>query len=375
MSNDDSSFVFDDMPVMLDRQSGRGGGGGGPGGKRSENIVCYLKPTSNPKEPYVFRLLSFHGKDGVDRKTFYIARYVHTMWATNANGKRFPECTVICPVSSHVSWVPRNTNRYDACPICVHANKAFAQFKQSGYTNKEASKINNEFGRKFEGLIPVFVVKDPNNPANNGKLRVLLVSDKKKFDEIMETVKVLVKQGIHIFNGGEAFDLCMLYGEVEHKSHEGQPNEKVWKKNEITKFKFSKTAYEIPAITKDALMAFPFDEQYYVESSPEELKEFYSRYCAPPAGRVDVDFDDDDEGPMPPAAKPAAKAAPPPPPVNEEEDDFGFDTENDAEEVEAPPPVAPPPKAKVKVETEVKVTSADSDLKELESELDEFFDK
>lgn len=370
MSNsNDSEVFFDDMPTFEVRSKKRGGGGSGE--RRPENIVCYLKPTSNPKDFYAFRLLAFRGKDGVDRKNPYIERYVHTMWATNSNGKRFPECTVICPVTSHVSWA-RGKDRYDACPICGHAQKAFAQFKQSGWKNREAAKINDEFSRKFEGLIPVYVVKDPNNPMNNGKFRALLIGDKKKFDEIIETIEVLVKQGLHVFNGGEALDLYMQFGPVEHKSHEGQPNERVWTKNEITRFRFSNKAYEIPAITADAIRAFPFDEQYYVESTPEELKEFYGRYCVPPAGNVEDNFDFDE--PMDIPAKPTAKAAavstPPPPPANTEssDDDFGFDDEPIAEAV-------PPPKLAPKNEEKAEKSSdtTDADLKKLDAELDEFF--
>ena len=371
MSDSNNSDVFfDDMPTFEARSKKRGGGGSGE--KRPENIVCYLKTTNGPKEFYAFRLLAFRGKDGVERKNPYIERYVHTMWTTNSNGKRFPECTVVCPVTSHVSWA-RGKDRYEQCPICGHAQKAFAQFKQSGWKNREAAKINDEFGRKFEGLLPVYVVKDPNNPMNNGKFRVLLIGDKKKFDEIIETIEVLVKQGIHVYNGGEALDLYMQFGPVEHKSHEGQPNERVWTKNEITRFRFSNKAYEIPAITPDAIRAFPFDEQYYVESTPEELKEFYDRYCVPPAGNVEEDFDFDEpmDVPAKPAAKPIPKPAtppPPPPPTNSasSNDDFEFD-DQPAEAVAPPPKVAP-----VVEKAEKPAESMDADLKKLDSELDEF---
>ena len=384
MSNnsDDNEVFFDDMPTFEPRSKKRGGGSGDD--KRQENLLCYLKPTNGPKEFYAFRLLYFRGKDDFGRKNFYIERYVHTMWATNSNGKRFPECTVVCPITSHVEWA-RGKDRYEACPICGHAQKAFAQFKQSGWKNREAAKINDTFGRKFEGLIPVYVVKDPNNPMNNGKFRVLLIGDKKKFDELIDTVEVLVKQGLHVFNGGEALDLYMQFGPVEHKSHEGQPNERVWTKNEITKFRFGNKAYDIPAITIDAIRAFPFDDQYYVENTPEELKEFYDRYCVPPAGNVEEDFDFDEPMVVPaaPAAQPAAPAAPvksaPPAASSSSIDDFSFD-DDPADKAPAPKPKAVVPvevevekKAEAKAPEAAAPSSMDDDLKKLDAELDSFF--
>lgn len=38
-------------------------------------------------------------------------------------------------------------------------------------------------------------------------------------------------------------------------------------------------AYEIPAITKEAIdQQLPFDETYYVSSTPEELQDFYDKF-------------------------------------------------------------------------------------------------
>ena len=382
-SSDNSDVFFDDMPVFEARPKRKGGGADGE--KRPENIVCYLKPTAE-KEFYAFRLLAFRTKEAPERKNPWIERYVHNMWTTNSNGKRFTECTVVCPVTSHVTWA-RGKDRYDACPICTHAQKAFNQFKASGWKNRESAKISDEFGRKFEGLIPVYVAKDPNRPENNGKFKVLLIGDKKKFDEITETIEVLIKQGLHVYNGAEALDLYMQFGPVEHKSHEGQPNERVWTKNEITRFRFANKPYEIPAITPEAIRAFPFDAQYFNESTPEELKEFYDRYCVPPAGNVEADFDFDDPAPAVQAAVPPKAATPPPPtrpkaaaslptmPDSTVDEDFSFDDEPQAGEdaVPTPPPKVAPAAGKKPSKTSVDAASMDDDLKKLDSELDEFF--
>ena len=62
--------------------------------------------------------------------------------------------------------------------------------------------------------------------------------------------------------------------------NEGQPNEYTFNEKVIDKFGFIKPekAYEIPAITKEAIDNFEFDDTYYVASTPEELQEFYDKY-------------------------------------------------------------------------------------------------
>ena len=62
--------------------------------------------------------------------------------------------------------------------------------------------------------------------------------------------------------------------------NEGQPNEYTFNEKVIDKFGFTKPekAYEIPAINKEAIDNFEFDDTYYVASTPEELQEFYDKY-------------------------------------------------------------------------------------------------
>jgi hypothetical protein len=42
---------------------------------------------------------------------------------------------------------------------------------------------------------------------------------------------------------------------------------------------FSTKPYDIPAINQDAIIAMGFDDEFYTASSPEEINQFYQKYC------------------------------------------------------------------------------------------------
>lgn len=238
------------------------------------NLMMYLKPTQ-PKEYYRFRLLGFRSTKS-DRDFPFIETYVHQVWCEGEDGKRHTE-RIVCPVTPYVKskW---NGDPMNDCPICRFANANFAAWKQSGWKDKESAKKNKEFGRKFEAIIPVYVVSDPLYPQNNGHFRVFSFTDKEQYKNFKELIQKYTHDGNVVFNGKNALDFYIRYEEVEEIKNKGQVNEYHWKHSVIQKMGFTNKPYDIAAITKEAIDNFPFDETYYVANTLSELQDFYNRH-------------------------------------------------------------------------------------------------
>lgn len=249
------------------------------GTSKRKSLVLSMKPCPTDEDGnktwYKFRLLNFAGK-GTDRDYPWIERFIHQHWKINEKGYPEIEDEVTCPVTKWVDW---EGNRYDTCPICRYANQQFLTLKESGWKDADARKKNRDFGRKYQGIVPVYVVNDPNYEGNNGKLKVLIFGDKKQYDAFVKKVEAQLMVA-NCFNGVKAVDCCMHMSEVPEVRNEGQPNEYVYKSKVIDKITFTKAekAYDIAAITKEKVDDFPFDSTYYVSSTPDELKAFYNKY-------------------------------------------------------------------------------------------------
>lgn len=248
------------------------------GTAKRKSLVLSIKPCPDKdgeKTWYRFRLLNFAGK-GTDRDYPFIERFIHQHWKINEKGYPEIEDEVTCPVTKWVDW---EGNRYDTCPICRYANQQFLTLKESGWKDADARKKNRDFGRKYQGIVPVYVVNDPNYEGNNGKLKVIIFGDKKQYDAFVKKVESQLMVA-NCFNGVKAVDCCMHMSEVPEVRNEGQPNEYVYKSKVIDKITFTKAekAYDIAAITKESVDNFPFDATYYVSSTPDELKTFYDKY-------------------------------------------------------------------------------------------------
>ena len=245
-------------------------------GIKKRNLGLTMKACPDEKSYYRFRLLAFNSPN-TDRDFPWIQRFMHVKWGVHPE-KGYPVVldSITCPVTPHVHV---EGNRYNACKMCDVANKYFIAFKESGYTDKEAGKKNKEFGRKLEYDIPVYVVNDPvNGDFNNGKFRVLILNDKKVYEEFKAKVE---KQSLknNVFNGQNAVDCCFHVSEVTEVKNEGQSNEYKWKHRVIDRIVFSNQPKDIPAITKEAVDAMGFDDEYYTSSTPEEIDAFYKKWC------------------------------------------------------------------------------------------------
>ena len=242
---------------------------------KKPNLMMFLRPTAE-KEYYRFRLLGFRSAKS-DRDFPFIERYKHEVWTEGEDGKRHTE-SVVCPVTPFVkkNW---NGDPMNDCPLCRFANANFGAWKSSNWKDKEAAKKNREFGRKFEAIIPVYVVSDPTYPQNNGHFRTFAFYDKEEYKTFKDLVNKYTGAGNVVFNGKQAIDFYIRYELKEEVKNEGQPNEYHWKHPVLARMGFAdKKVYDIPAITKEAVDQFPFDDTYYVASTMSELEDFYNRH-------------------------------------------------------------------------------------------------
>lgn len=236
------------------------------------NYEIYLKPTPE-KEYYRFRLLWFN--DSSDRKTPFVERFMHSVWVEEGD-KRFTY-DVVCPTTPYVkkTWAG---NAYDDCPICRFANNNFIMAKESGFKDSVAREKNKTFKRRFQAVIPVYVVSDPVYDANNGKFKVFTIADKEIFDKFKALV--IERNNNHkIFNGENALDFLVRVDNVQKVLGEGTDHELRYNKKEIVQMGFSSKPYDIPAITKTAIDQFPFASLYYYSPTLDDLKSFYKDHC------------------------------------------------------------------------------------------------
>lgn len=260
------------------------------GTAKRKSLVLSIKPCpdqNGEKTWYRFRLLNFAGQ-GTDRDYPFIERYIHQKWRVNEKGYPEIEDEVVCPVTKWVEW---EGNRYESCPVCRYANQQFVTLKESNWKDADARRKNRDFSRKFQGIVPVYVVSDPNYEGNNGKFKVIMFGDKKQYDAFVKKVEAQLLKA-NCFNGVNAVDCCIHMSEVPEVRNEGQPNEYVYKNKVIDKILFANKPKDLPAITKQAVDNFPFDATYYTSSTPEEIQAFYNKYIK--VSNDDI-VDDEDE--------------------------------------------------------------------------------
>lgn len=236
------------------------------------NYEIYIKPTPE-KEYYRFRLLWFN--DSTERKTPFVERFIHSIWVQDGD-KRFTY-DLVCPTTPYVkkTWAG---NAYDDCPICRFANNNFIMLKESNFKDTVARDKHKTFKRRFQAVIPVYVVSDPVYDANNGKFKVFTITDKEIFDKF-KTLVIERNNNHKIFNSENALDFLVRVDNVQKVLGEGTDHELLYNKKEIVQMGFSSKPYDIPAITKTAIDQFPFASLYYYNPTLDDLKSFYKDHC------------------------------------------------------------------------------------------------
>ena len=241
--------------------------------KGQGNFLMKLKPTEG-NNGYRFRLLSF--TTGTNTRDYpFIEKFVHEKWDKDAEGKGVYKGFVTCPATRYVKpTLPPKSNPFDVCPICRYVNSNFIAYKESSYKDKIAGKIIREHKRRYVALVPVYVVKDPNEALNTNKPKVWVIKDKEIYDKLNALIKK--QQAItKVFNGGPAVDLLIFVKSEDVVVGEGQPWEFTRKEIKIDKFGFGKNVYKIDAIDNSLIEGFPFDDEFYTFSTIEELNKYY----------------------------------------------------------------------------------------------------
>lgn len=257
--------MMDDLPKNAKNAPGKKKGQG--------NFLLKLKPTEG-NNAYRFRLLSF--TTGTNTRDWpFIEKWVHEKWDKDAEGKGVYKGFVTCPTTRYVRpTLPAKSNPYDLCPICKYSAANFLTYKESSWKDKLSGKAMRDNKRRYVALVPVYVVKDPHEPTNVGKARVWVIKDKEIYDELNAKIKKQQAK-TKVFNGGEAVDMLVFMKKEEIVVNEGKPNEFKRTDLKIDKFGFGKQEYAIDAINEKFIEDFPFDDEFYTFSSPEELQKYY----------------------------------------------------------------------------------------------------
>ena len=323
--------------------------------KRPQRIKIFLRPTEDGGTDtyYRFRLLNFTDATKNDRDYPFIVRYVHRVFGKNEEGKPIVAGEIVCPVTKFAHW--EEGDPYKTCKICNYSGRQYNEYNKSGKTDMEARRKSRDFGRKYEAWVPVYVVNDPVYDGNNGKMMAFCFGDKKQFEEFLALIDETERKN-PIYNGESAVDFYIKLEEKIETVNEGLPDQRTFKKVDIKKMGFTSRPYPIPEITEDMLRTFEFDEQLYVQPTPETINAFYNKFCKVQTVG-DIPDDDMDMIDVPsskqsePAEtpKPAPKKAAPPPIDEGEEDDFDLPFTQHEDKVE-PEPVKTPVKKEVEQE-------------------------
>lgn len=250
----------------------------------NRNIEMFLKPNKEG-EFYRVRLLGPSCNNG-RRTDPHITRYVHSVWSTDPNTGKKKVDKVVCP--KNTPWVATVGNKKNSCRLCSYVDQQFAIYNESGKTDNVAKKAAGTMRYKFEGIVPVYVVNDPNYEKNNGKCKVIVFDDSKVYKAFREKIQAK-KLTAEVFNGGPALD-CLIYvgsESVPYKDGSG----KMFTKTVIKNVTFSTQLKERPAITEKLLESFPFDETYMSDPTEDEIDEFYHKHCV--VENDDIPEDDD----------------------------------------------------------------------------------
>jgi hypothetical protein len=237
---------------------------------------------------YQFRLL-YHVEDPTKRKRPFIAKYDHTFWDEDAEYDKLKKIT--CPTSEYIL----NNNGFSKCPVCK-ATRKFYKDKEDG--SATAEELYKQFRRKFHGYALVYVVNDPTNEDNNGKVKIM---------HFGITIHRWLK--LQIFGIGDKDQVVddEVIGKAAFDLEDGYNLKvKVGKKGEYNKYdcEFARKTSTVE-ITKEeiaeAATELKFDEEFLTFSTDEEIQNFY-KTCVlaeevnkDASDELDLDLDEDEK--------------------------------------------------------------------------------
>lgn len=226
-----------------------------------------------PDNTYRFRLL-FYLDNKSNRQGPFIDKYIHNYW--NSDTKESDRVT--CPTSLYLE----GNLGFKNCPICNNNSNLWKEYKNGSQT---AYELYKQHKRRFYGFALVYVVNDPVNSENNGKVRIMpygITIQKFLESEVFGQGDAADPVGSDAFNLEEGYDLII---QVEkNQTDAGNFN----KYN--PKFAREKTSINIDTETiEKEIKELKFDEDFYSVSSKEELLKFYQDYV------LDQNEDDEEE--------------------------------------------------------------------------------
>ena len=216
-----------------------------------------------PGNTYTVRLL-YYTEDPSKRKLPFIAKYDHSYWDEEAESNKLKKVT--CPTSEYILY----NAGFSKCPICK-ATRKFYKDKEAGSTTAE--ELYKEFRRKFHGFALVYVVNDPTNEDNNGKVKIMhfgitinkyfkyAIFGRDEKGNIVESEDALEKDAFKLKGG---YNLKIIVG------RKGEYNEYTCE--------FARKKSNIDITMDDVAKAaeeLRFDEDHCTFSTDEELQEFY----------------------------------------------------------------------------------------------------
>ncbi len=264
----------------------------------NENIIK-LKAGNN----YAFRLLWLPPIDDKCNRLYpMISQYVHRIYQ-----KGVGESKVYCPTSPYLKG---DTPEGYKCPIC---REVFDLYKEST-TSPSAKQIVDTFRRTMVGYIPVYVVQGP--VEEKGKVRILQytksfhdffysqifgIAPKKRkngnaedpaienVDEPLNTLAFMyLNEDDELITTGVNFIVKVTAQKVPINGRMTDVNK--------YEMKFSHSETDIPGITAPVFKALnsklKFDEDFYKESSTEELLTFKNKFMS---NTTETSTDDDDD--------------------------------------------------------------------------------
>lgn len=271
---------------------------------RPKNIMTWLKPNKEG-EYYRFRILNFFNPMKSTRDFPFIERYVHEHWGVNDKGTKCVDDTVVCLSTKYVNYHGNSSND---CPICREAKANLNILNQCRWTDKISRDRYVSSKKKYQALIPVFIVNDPNYEQNNGRFKVFAFNNRDDYKSFLDLIsmeqskinnlKMSGEQGYSLWNSKNAVDLVLRVDLCPPKPKSANPTatpKTDYKIPTITRMEFTKKPYTIDEINKEAIEAFPFDETFYTTNTVEELEMYHKKYYARSGLNIpdeDIDFDD-----------------------------------------------------------------------------------
>lgn len=218
---------------------------------------------------YRMRLL-YYTDENLKRTEPFIEQYNHVYW--DEVSREFGK--IICPSSEYVHGV----NGFQMCPVCRNNNKLWKDSKNGSETAKQ---LYRQFKRKLNGYALVFMINDPVNPENNGKVKILrygtTIADFFKAEILGETKGKDKDNVVSDPVGSDAFDLDAGYDFI--LSVTSNPTPEGTFNAYSCKFAREKTSVNVDVDKLEAeIKLLKFDEDFYVSSTKEEIQEFYTNY-------------------------------------------------------------------------------------------------